>query len=160
MKKIILFISIIICLFAINSHNTHNNNNLIINDTLLTEHNVYTYLILNDIKFPDVVISQIMLESAHLKSKLCKRNNNLLGMTVPSKRETTAINDEGYAKYKSWMDCIIDYKLYQNYILSRHHITTKKQYIAFLQRSYAESKDYKHNLINISRNYEYSFIIL
>ena len=111
-------------------------------------------LLLNNVKYPEVVLSQIMIETGYLTSKLCKVNNNLLGMMVPSKRETTAINNKGFAKYTNWIDCILDYKLYQDYILSRNKIDTKKEYIAFLHKNYAKSPNYKKRLTELSKDYE------
>ena len=111
-------------------------------------------LLLNNIKYPEVVISQIMIETGWLTSRLCKVNNNLLGMTVPSKRETTAINEKGFAKYTSWIECILDYKMYQDYIFSRNHITSKKQYIAYLHKNYAKSPTYKKRITELSKTYE------
>ena len=120
----------------------------------LNEANIYLALLMNNVKYPEVVISQIMIETGWLTSRLCKANNNLLGMMVPSKRETTAINEKGFAKYTSWIDCIMDYKMYQDYILSKNHITTKKQYIAFLHKNYAKSPTYKTRLTQLSKTYE------
>jgi hypothetical protein len=124
-------------------------------DSTLTENNVYNILLLYNIKYPEVVMSQIMIESNYLKSKLTKRNNNILGMTVPVKRKTTAINKSGlYAKYTSWIDCVYDYKLYQDYIFSKNNIQTRKQYIAFLHRNYANTPNYKTILTKLSNSYE------
>ena len=87
-------------------------------------------------------------------TKLCKINNNLLGMTVPSKRETTALNNKGFAKYENWFSSILDYKLYQDFVFSHKNITNKKQYIAYLHKNYAKSPTYKNKLTNLSNKYE------
>ena len=158
MKKILLIISLFTLLFAASSYMDFNKSTDKIEysttDSVLNENNVYLTLLAMEIKYPDIVMSQIMLESSHLTSRLCVKNNNLLGMTVPSKRPTMAINKIGYAKYNSWMDCIMDYKLYQDYVLSNFNINNKSKYVSFLQRNYAKSKDYKHNLLKLSKNYE------
>ena len=157
MKKTLLILTIIISFITsgfmiVNNNNVETKTSCV--DTALNESNVYYALLMSNIKYPEVVMSQIMIESSHLTSKLCKRNNTLLGMTVPGKRQTTAINDEGYAKYKSWLDCILDYKFYQDYILLRHKLNTKSKYIAFLHKNYAKSANYKSSLINMSKSYE------
>jgi len=160
MKKIIIFLSVFLCLLLCNSYCTSNagentratTTNVV--DSALTENNIYIMLLLNNVKYPEVVISQIMIETGYLTSKLCKVNNNLLGMMVPGKRETTATNKSGFAKYTNWFDCILDYKLYQDYILSRNKIDNKKQYIAFLHRNYAKSPNYKKRLTELSNKYE------
>jgi uncharacterized FlgJ-related protein len=123
-------------------------------DSALNEDNVYKTLIKCGIKYPEIVMSQIMLESSNLTSRLCLKNNNLLGMTVPSKRSTLALNKSGYAKYKSWFESVLDYKLYQDYILSKNNLDTKKKYIAFLNRNYAKDKRYKNTITSMSKEYE------
>jgi uncharacterized FlgJ-related protein len=159
MKKVIMCLSLFLCVVLCNTYtnsiaveNTKQANTLV--DSTLNEQNIYLALLLNNIKYPEVVLSQIMIETGYLNSRLCKINNNLLGMMVPSKRETTAINQRGFAKYLNWFDCILDYKLYQDYIFSRNNIQTKKQYIAFLHRNYAKSPSYKKRLTELSKDYE------
>ena len=153
MKKILLIISIFVSLFMVSGTTIVNKAESRI-DSALTEQNVYISILANNIKYPEVVMSQIMIESGHLTSDLCINNNNLLGMTVPSRRKTTAINEDGYAEYKNWMESIVDYKLYQDFILLHNKLDTKKKYISFLQRTYAKSKNYKSNLLTMSRIYE------
>lgn len=159
MKKVIMCLSLFLCVVLCNSYtnsiaveNTKQATTSV--DSQLTEQNIYLALLFNNVRYPEVVLSQIMIETGYLKSRLCKINNNLLGMMVPSKRETTAINQKGFAKYTTWIDCILDYKLYQDYIFSRNNIQTKKQYIAFLHRSYAKSANYKKRLTELSKDYE------
>jgi hypothetical protein len=99
-----------------------------------------------DIQFKDVVFAQIMLESGDLNSRLFKRNNNMLGMKQPSKRETTSLGKtNGYATYGDWYSCLEDYVLYQKSILSKKHLT-KKQYIAYISKHYAKDPEYKHKI--------------
>jgi hypothetical protein len=156
MKKIIIIIglglSIILSYNGVKIDNNPEKKDVI--DSVLSENNVYTMLLLYNIKYPEVVMSQIMIESAYLKSKLTKRNNNILGMTVATKRQTTAVNKKGFAKYLNWIDCIYDYKLYQDYILSKNSIISKKQYISFLHRTYAKAPNYKSRLTELSKVYE------
>ena len=158
MKKLILAISIglfiVLGFSGIKAENNINKPKTATVDSALTENNVYTMLLLYNIKYPEVVMSQIMIESAYLKSKLTKRNNNILGMTVATKRQTTAVNKKGFAKYLNWIDCIYDYKLYQDYILSKNSIISKKQYISFLHRTYAKAPNYKSRLTELSKTYE------
>ena len=157
MKKLLLILSVSLSICLTSSYITINNGNnteIAKIDSVLTENNVYSTLLRMDIKYPEVVMSQIMLESNNLKSRLCIINNNLLGMTVPSKRKTTAINKKGYAKYRNWIESLIDYKLYQESVLATHNLDTKKKYIAFLNKNYAKSKDYKKIITAMTKNYE------
>lgn len=157
MKKILLLTSLFLCLLMYNDHyikaSESTNTNVKV-DSTLTEQNIFMVLLRNNIKYPEVVLSQIMIETGYLKSRLCRKNNNLLGMTVPSKRETTALNESGYAKYANWFECIADYKLYQDFVFSKHTFTSKNQYIAYLQKNYAKSPNYKSRLIQLSKEYE------
>lgn len=152
---LLLFIigMVITCGFVIVSSNVDTKKQYV-TDSVLNEANVFNSLIAMGIKYPEVVMSQIMLESSNLTSRLCIKNNNLLGMTVASKRETTAINKAGYAKYRTWIESILDYKLYQDYILSKHNLNTRKKYIAFLHKNYAKDKNYSNTLTAMSKEYE------
>lgn len=157
MKKILLLLVLFVCLIATNQFlkaDELTKSKVSAVDSALTENNIYVMLLINNIKYPEVVLSQIMIESGNLTSKLCKRNNNILGMTVATKRETTALNESGYAKYKSWFDCIVDYKFYQDLVFSKHKTMTKKQYIAYLHKNYAKSPTYKTKLTQMSKIYE------
>ena len=157
MKRVIILFSLL-CLLMVGTHYIKADEKaattLVSKMDTLNETNIYLALLMNNIKYPEVVISQVMIESGWLTSRLCKVNHNLLGMTVPEKRETTAINKSGYAKYYTWFDCILDYKLYQDYVLKKHHITNRKQYIAFLHKNYAKSPTYKTRLTQLSKTYE------
>ena len=95
-----------------------------------------------DIKFPEFVFAQALLESGNFTSKLARIHNNLFGMKVPSKRETLAIrkSKSGYAVYSHWRDSVRDYLLFQEYIMKRHN--TEKEYIAYISRRYSETPDY------------------
>ena len=114
-----------------------------------TKENVYLALKQLNIKFVDIAFAQIMLESGNLKSKLSITNNNIIGMRYPRKRETTSLGSKnGYAKYLTWFDCIIDYMLYQKNVINGKDIT-RPQYLALLNKKYSESTDYKNRLIRI-----------
>jgi hypothetical protein len=152
--KFVIGLAVSLCYIKSNADSDVTNNSVaVFTDSTLNEYNVYKALLFFDIKYPEIVMSQIKLESS-LTSNLCKNNNNLLGMTVPYKRNTTAINTKGFAKYKNWIECIIDYKLYQNYIFSKNNLDTKKKYIAYLHRNYAKSSNYKTQITNLSKKYE------
>jgi len=120
-----------------------------IKDKQCTKENVYMEIKRSGIQHADVVFAQIMLESANLKSKLTKTNNNFLGMRFPNKRQTTAIGEfHGYAKYFGWQDCVQDYLLYQNYVL-RNKKMTRNQYLAFIGKKYSECGSYKKRILHV-----------
>ncbi len=111
----------------------------------LTHSDFYDMLVKYEIKYPDIVFAQAVLESGNFTSKLFKTQNNLFGMKVPHKRQTTAINKRGYAKYNSIDDSIIDYSFYQQYAMKRKEMS-RHEYLVFLGRNYAEDKKYVQKL--------------
>ena len=119
------------------------------NDKRFTKENVYQAIKKANIMYPDVVFAQIMLESGNLKSDLTKKNNNFLGMKMPSKRETTAVGElHGYAQYFDWEGCVNDYALYQNYVL-RKKTMSRNQYIAFIGKKYSQCGAYKSRIMRV-----------
>jgi hypothetical protein len=129
-----------------------NKSKVVLTDSTCNEHNIITVMFMLGVKFPEVVLSQIMIESGNLKHF---KNNNLLGLTVPSKRKTTALNKSGYAIYANWIDCILDYKLYQDARMQNTVIKTSLAYIKYLRKwKYAEADDYSFKLKNKYKTYE------
>lgn len=92
------------------------------------------------IKQPHIALAQMEIESGHFKSNLFKTQSNLLGMRYPTSRPTTALREErGYAYYKNWRDCVIDYSIYQASFLRD---ATEEEYYQYLQQFYAEDGKY------------------
>ena len=110
----------------------------------ITHESLYEQIIKFGIKFPDVVFAQAVLESGNFTSRLFQSANNLFGMKIPTKRESSAIGQtkSGYSKYDDWNFSVYDYFLWQDYMLKRHGDLTKSQYLALLGRIYAEDKRY------------------
>jgi flagellum-specific peptidoglycan hydrolase FlgJ len=77
-------------------------------------------------------------------------------MKVAKKRETTATNKSGYAKYDSPDDSIRDYYLFQQYVM-RKKVMTRKEYLSYIGRNYAESGNYSKKVNNIIQRYSYIF---
>lgn len=99
----------------------------------LKEWNVY---------FPELVLKQMKLETGNFSSTLFKEANNLMGMTYPGKRVTTAtgkykIGKYTYAAYDNWVESAKDYAIFQKIFF------TEKYYKLFLNNSnYAEDTSY------------------
>lgn len=90
-----------------------------------------------NIKFPNIVYRQSVLESGNFKSAVFKENNNMLGMRVPKSRPTTNIGENlNHAAYKSWKDCVVDYALWQASFARK--INTEEQYYEFLDEVYCD----------------------
>jgi flagellum-specific peptidoglycan hydrolase FlgJ len=136
MKKLILLVLLATTMFA--SARTPN------------QREVYEELVRLDVKFPDIVLAQTILESGNYSSKVAKQNNNLFGMRMPKIRETTAIGQRyGYARYYNWKDSVKDYKLWQEALLKKYPNMTRGQYKSYINRVYSTGKNYisKINLI-------------
>jgi flagellum-specific peptidoglycan hydrolase FlgJ len=116
----------------------------------LNKTRVYQEILNLDIKFPDIVLAQAVLESGNFESKVTKHNNNLFGMRMPKVRQTTAVGQRyGYARYYNWKESVKDYKLWQEALLKKYPNMTRGQYKSYINRIYSTGKNYisKINLI-------------
>jgi flagellum-specific peptidoglycan hydrolase FlgJ len=113
-------------------------------DDEINYQNLYNKILECGIKYPDIVFAQAVLETGHFRSDLFQKANNLFGMKLPSKRETVAIGktNGGYAVFPNWESSVIDYGLWQSYMLDRKGNLTRSQYLRLLDRIYSESKGY------------------
>jgi len=124
----------------------------IMEDKPCTFRNVYFHLKSIGVRNIRVVFAQAMLESDELNSYLAVTNNNLFGMRLPSKRETTAIGtNKGYAVFSHWTSCLEDYKIYQDSRFKKE--ISDIQYILRLNK-YASDPNYSRKLLNFTRKYD------
>ncbi len=172
----LLFFFIFIFILTLNdfSYNTINNEKYKLNKfpskstKVLNERNLHTELDANHIICPEQVFAQIMIESGHLNSYLAKKTNNLIGMRYPFKRSTTAIgiflpasnliikgkqtdlkkykNQNNFAVYQSWEDCIKDYKYWQD-----KSFKLTERYLVFLGNNYAEDSLYVKKIKSLAK---------
>jgi hypothetical protein len=106
-----------------------------VNYNELNETNVRRVLKAYGIKFPDIVMCQILLETNHFKSNICITNNNVTGMKFSYHRPSTAIYEAFHsAGYENWQASIMDYKLRTEYYQG-DTCTTEQSYYNFLRRS-------------------------
>ena len=148
-------------------HTAYRANEQTKNGKVLDEVNLRKELDLNQIICPEQVFAQIMIESGYLNSFLAKKTNNLLGMRYPFKRSTSAIgiflpysnliikgnqsalkkykNQNNYAVYNSWEDCIKDYKYWQD-----KNFKLTERYLVFLGKYYAEDSLYVKKIRSIA----------
>ena len=93
------------------------------------------------IVYPDIVMAQARIETAHFTSKVFRENNNLFGMRLPRQRSTTAIGEQyNHAEYTSWRQSVVDYKLWQDKVLTK--VKSRRAYLRYLHKNYAENKQY------------------
>lgn len=161
MKKIIIMLMILFTFFIINNNVAKQDKELkivTVVDTLVIEKNkqtlelsekaVFTYMKKINMRFPKVVYSQSKLESGNWNSRLFITQNNMFGMTKAGTRPHVQIHkeDSRYAYYESWQKSIIDYALYQSYVIPTS-IKTADQYFDYLKKSgYAEDPNYIRKL--------------
>jgi uncharacterized FlgJ-related protein len=107
------------------------------------------YLRSINIKFPEIVYAQAVLETGNFKSKIFNTNNNLFGMKEATKRPTMAKGTElEHAYYDNWKESVIDYALYQARYLSS--IRSESQYYEYLEANYAEDPEYINKIKNVT----------
>lgn len=95
------------------------------------------------IKFPEIALSQARLETGNFTSAIFKENHNLFGMKMAEKRPTSALGiNRGHAKYSNWRESVIDYALFQSFIIARLPTVSKETYRNHIQKYYSETSDY------------------
>ena len=120
-----------------------------------TRDEVWEYI--NELKpwYPDIIMAQAIQESSCGKTSP-KGTNNLFGMGVPAKRETTALNagqNDKYSVYKDWKMSVIDRVLWELYVFN-YVKPTRSHYMAMLGNSnYAKSEGYGEKIEKISKDY-------
>lgn len=101
------------------------------------------------IKYPEVALSQARLETGNFTSAIFKENHNLFGMKMAELRPTSAIGiNRGHAQYSDWKESVVDYALFQSFIISRLKTVSKDAYREHIQKYYSETSDY---LVRIDR---------
>jgi len=106
-----------------------------------TQEKLVSYLADLNIRFPQIVYAQAVLETGEFQSEIFKSNNNLFGMKEAMIRPTTNCGtDRGHALYTTWQASVLDYALYQAAFLS--HIHTEDEYYRYLSQFYAEDPFY------------------
>jgi len=100
--------------------------------------NIKNYIKKINLRYPDIVYKQILLESSYLKNPLVKTHNNLLCMENATWRPTVGINvGTRFTRYNTWQDCIVDYALWQATFAT--NINSEAEYYALLDRLYCPS---------------------
>lgn len=106
----------------------------------LTLENVYRELLLKDVKFPEVVLRQVIWETQWLKCNNCSLEfNNLFGFTTK----------KGMMRFKTWVDCIKFYKQWQ----TKRGVEKCEDYYALLKKArFASSPGYNKQLQSLRIN--------
>lgn len=99
-----------------------------------------------DLKYPKVAKVISKLETANYKSNLYRNHNNLFGFKVNSRKLYIGKTKQGYAIYKSKLDSVKDYAMYEKYLIKKYKIKNRKQYIFVISKVYAKDKHYLKKL--------------
>ena len=95
------------------------------------------------IKYPETVLAQARLETGNFTSDIFKENHNLFGMKVAGKRPTSALGvHRGHAQYRNWKDSVVDYALFQSFIIAKLPNNNIEEYRNYIQKFYSETSDY------------------
>ena len=124
-----------------------------INDPFSQE-KVRIYLKELHVRYIDVAVAQMMLESASGTSKIFREGNNLFGMKYPVRRATTALGERnGHAYYSHWRKSCEDLALFQNFIANPENMDSESAYLDYIGRVYAEDGSYRKKLIKIKNSF-------
>lgn len=116
-------------------------------NTEFSEHELKKYITHLNLKHPDIVYAQAVLETGNFKSNLFINNNNLFGIKEPRIRNNTSLGSiGGYAYYSDWRQSVIDYALYQS---SYTRKLNREAYFAYLDKNYAKDPEYSRKLKEI-----------
>ena len=155
MKKLLVIIAILAFPMSVgNAYNAGRDFTGIINGMEIKElkhssfsvDNLEKYLQLTQAPDPDIMISQFIVETGWFTSKSFLLGNNISGMKVPAKRNTTTSGKIfGYAKYHHWTDSVDDFLLWLQY----HGLS--KGYVDHLRRkSYSQNENYYSLIMKVN----------
>lgn len=112
-----------------------------------------------NVRYPHIILAQAILETGFYDSRVFKENNNLFGMKEARARATTAKGTQlGHAYYDHWKESVTDYALYQAAYLNK--LRTEKKYLSYLERNYAEAKNYDVRLTELIEKYQLKELFL
>jgi hypothetical protein len=101
-----------------------------------------------NVRFPEIILAQSILETGHYTSRIFEENNNLFGMKEAKARSTTALGTQlGHAYYNNWKESVLDYALFQNAYMNK--IRKEKQYLKYLDKNYAEATGYDKTILKV-----------
>ena len=108
-------------------------------NTELNIKNLMSVLRQYDVKFPQIVAAQALLETGYFTSRVCLENNNLFGLRRPS--------NGSYYTFNSWEESV---KAYKDYVQYKYKVGN---YYDFLNRiGYAEDGSYISKIVSIERS--------
>ena len=121
---------------------------------LMSPRAMYQYMKEIGIKYPEIVWSQVALESRFC-SQVCKENNNYFGMKLAACRPNVQTGENlGHATYRNWKMSVIDYALWQS-STGVWKLKDEAAYFNYLDQRYAEGANYAIKVKEIRDNFDY-----
>lgn len=119
-----------------------------VNDSTL-----YALLVENKAWYPDILVKQAKLESGNYSSVVFRNSNNLYGMKMVGKRNTTQVgNYSGYGVYNNWCLSALDRLLWDEFRFKGEKPTREEYYKAI--DIYAEADSYQKLIDSVKLNIE------
>jgi hypothetical protein len=120
---------------------------------LLSPRAIYEYMKEVNIKYPEIVWSQIVQETGFC-SQVSIENHNFFGMKKASCRPNVQTGvDLNHATYRNWKMSVLDYALWQA-STGLWKVKSEQQYFAYLAEHYAADPSYATSVKNIRDNFE------
>jgi len=102
---------------------------------------IYEYMKEIGIRYPEIVWSQVALESG-FKSNICIENHNYFGMKKATSRPNMQTGENmGHATYRNWKMSVLDYALWQA-STGVYRLNSEEKYFTYLNARYAEDPNY------------------
>ncbi len=109
--------------------------------------NLVKYLKLIDAPDPEMMIAQFVVETGWFKSKLFTKGNNVCGMKLAHKRQTTAIGQMyGYAAFEHWTDSVDDFLMWLDY-----HNLSNGYFDQVQKKGYSENSQYCQLVLKVHK---------
>ena len=120
---------------------------------LMSPKAMYEYMKEVNIKYPEIVWSQIVQETG-FSSQVSIENHNFFGMKKASCRPNvqTGVN-LNHSTYRNWRMSVIDYAMWQA-STGLWKVKSEEQYFAYLAEHYAADPSYATSVKNIRDNFE------
>ncbi len=121
---------------------------------LLSPKAIYEYMKEINIKYPEIVWSQIVQETG-FASTISIENHNFFGMKKAMCRPNvqTGVN-LNHATYRNWKMSVLDYSLWQA-STGLWKVKSESQYFSYLAEHYAASPSYATSVKNIRDRFDY-----
>lgn len=116
-------------------------------NNLQLEHDLIDVLYYYDIKYPEIVYAQAILETGYFKSNVCNNYNNIFGLY------DSRNND--YFKFNHWTESVLAYKNMIQYKFEGAEEEPPNYYTFLEQIGYAEDVNYTNKLRKlVTKNYK------